>query len=326
MIIAQKNESFVLIGNEPSRLRYPKIVGDMKLYKYDDNHNVIQFEYGKDYCVEDGCIVRKSDKIPDYRSSPFYNKTPFNHEKMATFGNDPYMVYADYEAEVDIEDTVDFNAEKIAEENGNRGVLSSFFKRFKKPVMNLLVFGDSISEGGGTTDLKYAYFSRLKDYIEKNYPFKANLTNKAIGGESSIDGIRRYKEVITSEYDLMILAYGMNDQVLDENGNQYFTPENYYENLKTMTEYALENNVETILVSPCLSNPRWVHSSPVLDKFVDRVKQLSVELHIPYADIYDLWKKELQYKGHSDLLQNDINHPSDFGHYIYFTEFKALIK
>ena len=325
MLIEQKGESFVLAGDQPAKLRYPRVDGELVLYKYDDEHNKILYERGKDFIVTNEGIVRVSDRVPDYRNSPFYAKAAFNHERMATFGNDPFMVYADYTAETTLEETVEYNAIKTAEESGNLASLRKFFDEFKKPTLNLLIFGDSISEGGGTTDIKYAYFSRFKEYLECNYSFKVDLTNKAIGGESSFDGLRRYKDVISADYDLMILAYGMNDQVVDGNGNQWCSPQNLHDNLEMMAEYAKFLGVKPVLVSPCISNPRWIHSSKILDQFTKQIEYLSKEKKIPYADVYHLWKKELNYKTHSDLLQNDINHPSDFGHYIYFSELKALL-
>ena len=325
----QKQESFVCVGIQPVRLRYQNIISPVSVYMYDYDAGMkrIDFEQGKDYIIENGFLIKtENSALPDYSNSAFYNKEVFTHIGLDKFGNSPYMCFADYEAEVQEEDTVDFVSTSIAKKNGNFGRLASFFENFKKDTLNLLVFGDSIStEGGGTTDAKYAYFMRFVEEVEKRFSIKVKITNKAIGGESSINGIARYKDVITAGYDLMILAYGMNDQCLTDEGVQRYDPSFYKENLKTFIECANTFALPVILVSCCVPNPRWVYSSKKIEAFADQVRELSKEFDLPYCDATSAWNAELKYKSYSDLLENDINHPSNYGHFIYFTMMKALL-
>lgn len=324
----QKQESFVCVGDQPVRLRYKNIMGPVSVYMYDYDAGMkrIDFMEGKDYIIKNGFLIKmENSTLPDYSNSAFYNKEVFTHIGLDKFGNPPYMCFADYEAEVSEEETVDFISASIAKKNGNFGRLVSFFENFKKDTLNLLIFGDSISVGGGTTDVKYAYFTRFAEEIEKRYSIKVNITNKAIGGESSIDGIARYKDVITTGYDLMILAYGMNDQNLTDEGKQRYEPSFYKENLKTFIECANSFGLPVVLVSCCVPNPRWVYSSKIIEEFADQVRELSKEFNLPYCDATSAWIAELKYKSYSDLLENDINHPSNYGHFIYFTMMKALL-
>ena len=324
----QKQESFVCVGDAPVRLRYQKVVSPVSVYMYDYDADMkrIDFEEGKDYVIKNGFLIKTKDSsLPDYTNSAFYNKEVFTHVGLEKFGNASYMCFADYEAEVQEEETADYISASIAKENGNFGRLSSFFKNFKKDTLNLLIFGDSISEGGGTTDVKYAYFTRFVEELEKRYSIKVNITNKAIGGESSINGISRYKDVITAGYDLMILAYGMNDQCLTDEGKQRYEPSFYKANLKTFIECAKSFDLPVILVSCCVPNPRWVYSSKIIEEFVNKVRELSKEFDLPYCDATSAWRAELKYKSYADLFENDINHPSNYGHFIYFTMMKALL-
>lgn len=324
----QKQESFVCVGDQPVRLRYNNIVSPVSvyMYDYDDNMKRIDFTEGKDYIIENGYLVKlEKSALPDYKNSPFYNQKTFTHIGLDKYGNPPYMLFADYEADVLENEIVDNISAEIAKKNGNFGRLSAFFENFQKDTLELLIFGDSISVGGGTSDVKYAYFYRFAEEIERRYSIKVNITNKAIGGESSIDGMRRYKDVITDGFDLMILAYGMNDQNINDEGKQWFQPSAYKENLRTFIEYAKSFNLPVVLVSSCIPNPRWVYSSKCIMDFVEKVRELSQEYGLPYCDATSVWQAELQFKSYSDLLENDINHPSNYGHFLYFTMMKALL-
>ena len=48
------------------------------------------------------------------------------------------------------------------------------------------------------------------------------------------------------------------------------------------------------------------------------------EARCAYADVFGIWKKVLERKDLPSLLANNINHPSDFGHGLYFEALKAV--
>ena len=43
-----------------------------------------------------------------------------------------------------------------------------------------------------------------------------------------------------------------------------------------------------------------------------------------YADIFNNWQAIAERKKPEDLLANNINHPNDFGHWIYFRVLQGL--
>jgi hypothetical protein len=45
---------------------------------------------------------------------------------------------------------------------------------------------------------------------------------------------------------------------------------------------------------------------------------VALEEHCAYADVYHFWMSLAARKKPEDLLANNINHPNDFGHWIYF--------
>jgi hypothetical protein len=43
-----------------------------------------------------------------------------------------------------------------------------------------------------------------------------------------------------------------------------------------------------------------------------------------HADVFDNWQTLAARKKPEDMLGNNINHPNDFGHWIYFQVFEAM--
>jgi hypothetical protein len=61
-----------------------------------------------------------------------------------------------------------------------------------------------------------------------------------------------------------------------------------------------------------------------MDQYADATKQAADDTHSPYADVFDVWKKVLARKDPPSLLGNNINHPNDFGHWLYLQALAAL--
>jgi hypothetical protein len=58
--------------------------------------------------------------------------------------------------------------------------------------------------------------------------------------------------------------------------------------------------------------------------YADATRSVADEMHAAYADVYGVWQKVLQRKDPSSLLGNNINHPNDFGHWLYVQALDAL--
>ena len=52
--------------------------------------------------------------------------------------------------------------------------------------------------------------------------------------------------------------------------------------------------------------------------------QAAAEANCAYVDVYSTWEMVLQRKDQTSLLGNNINHPNDFGHWLYAQAFAAL--
>jgi len=58
--------------------------------------------------------------------------------------------------------------------------------------------------------------------------------------------------------------------------------------------------------------------------YAEATRQVAVESACAYADVFTNWQSVAAHKKPEDLLGNNINHPNDFGHWIYFRVLDAL--
>ena len=323
MRVRQERESFVCAGPLCVRLRYLP-VGPVKVYA-DNGKKTKKYTEGKDYAVGGDSLLRlPGSALPDFSLAPLYGQKQFDHEKFAVWGNAPYMLFADYEAEANADETTEAVAKTEAEKSGNAHALKAFFESIEKRA-EILVLGDSISTGCEATTQARAYYSLFAKAAEEKYGVRLKITNKSIGGETSRDGLARHEQVIgESNARLMILAYGMNDQNLFESG-QAVDPEEYRRNICTMAAAAEQKGMKVLLVSPCEPHPEWIHTSGRMAEYVEVLRTVSKERGYAFADANFLWRLELFYKKPDDLLNNGINHPTDYGHFIYAQALKQLL-
>ena len=56
------------------------------------------------------------------------------------------------------------------------------------------------------------------------------------------------------------------------------------------------------------------------------LRTLAQKEKVPLADVQALWERELAHgKRLCDLLLNDVNHPTSYGHYLYAAMLETLI-
>lgn len=128
MKIKQEHESFVLQGEKWKSLRYADI-DPSSLVVYRQEGETRRVFPAQAYEYRDGKIRRaKGSPIPDFSVSPFYDLKGFDHEKFSVWGNEPYMLFADYECCAATERTPEFRARELSRKNGMAGRLKEFFE------------------------------------------------------------------------------------------------------------------------------------------------------------------------------------------------------
>ena len=58
--------------------------------------------------------------------------------------------------------------------------------------------------------------------------------------------------------------------------------------------------------------------------YLDPTEEAAEECRAAYANVFAVWQKALARKDPSSLLANNINHPNDFGHWLYLQALAAL--
>src|SRR5688500_16992592 len=131
---------------------------------------------------------------------------------------------------------------------------------------------------------------------------------------------RLESKVLAAQPDLVLLAFGMNDQ------NVGYVPLGDYErNLSLMVDRIRgASPAEIVLVSSCLPNPNWHWTSGRMPEYGRATGRVATEKRCGFADVLSNWKTVVERKKPEDLLANNGNHPNDFGHWIYFRVLEEL--
>ena len=315
-----QGESLVLAATKTGRLCFDSLVKRSVIVRssylrYHTNCKI--YLEGIDYTVDydKGEMQRTiNSSIPDYSKHILYGKKDFDHTKFADFSNHPYFIWVDY---------VTKNGERLAQPNDQRKYLVNFRKKLEsgRPV-TIVSYGNSITAGGeaSTPELRFQFV--YGNYLKSIFP-NANFTieDVSIPGYSSSQGIEWWETYIgKTSPDLVLVGWGMNDHNIGGN-----TPEQFRKNLVKLVGMIKESkNAEVILYSSFPPNNDWHFGSHSMELYAAATKQAALEANCAYVDVYSTWFKVLKRKDQSSLLGNNINHPNDFGHWLYAQAFEAM--
>lgn len=318
--LAIKGDSLVLVKTEPGKLCYANAAkGSVTVRStYEPGKaNTIVFEADRDYVVDyaAGTIARTADsRIPDFSTNMLYGRKEFDHGAFPGFGNRAFFVYADYEVN---------DAVPLCESRDQSALLSKTAAKLRKGgPFKIIAFGDSITVGIDASGPEVLFHAQWARYLSERFP-QAQITveNGAANGGSTVSEMPRLREkVLDRSPDLVIIGFGMNDHNVDGP-----TPERFTDNLKSMVAQIRENTgAEVILYSTFPPNPDWKFGSHRMALYADATRLAAEESKCAYADVNSVFMKALARKDASSLLANNINHPSDFGHWLYFQALKAV--
>jgi acyl-CoA thioesterase-1 len=307
-------ESLVLAGTEAGQLVHRRLVqGSVAVrstYRAGAPGSVL-YEEGKDYQVDYKTgQVRRVDgsRIPDYSKNQLFGKRDFDHRNFPGFGNYREFVFVDYRFEDRFPWPVQPRQDQFLPRTRER------LKRGER--VTIAAFGDSITAGGDATAPELIYWQRWIAALRTRYP-KAEIVgvNSATGGDTTVQGLARLEQkVLALKPDLVLVAFGMNDQ------NVGSVPLDRFEaNLGELVDrIRRETPAEVILLSSCLPNPNWHYTSGRMPEYGRVTGKVAAEKRCAFADVLTNWKAVVDRKKPEDLLSNNVNHPNDFGHWIYF--------
>jgi lysophospholipase L1-like esterase len=312
-------ESVVCIGEEPAALAWLPAPGQPVRVRstYLPSADTIEYASGRDYWVDfaKGTLRRTpGSRLPDFRTNLLYGRQDFDHTKFPGFGNRGFFAFVDYSF-------VRTTAWPV------QAPQADLLKRTRARLaggeaVKIVAFGDSITAGGDATQPELIFWNRWADELRSKYPAaRITVQNGATIGDSTAQGLERLQaKVLAEKPDLVLIGFGMNDH------NTMGVPVPQFEqNLKQMiARVRRETGAEVILFSAFPPNSKWRFGTHRMQEYASATERVARKAACAYADVFGNWQALAARKKPEDLLGNNINHPNDFGHWIYYRVLSAM--
>lgn len=315
-----RGDSLVLAGTAPGRLCFGGVVkGSVTVRStYEPGLDAtVVYEEGRDYVVDYGAgtVARTADsRIPDFATNILYGQKAFDHRDFPGYGNTAFTVYADYTTRAGKPLFTETRQDELLARTAERLRAGGPFK--------MVAFGDSITAGGDATAPHLRFEQRYARDLEARFPgARIEVEDGATGGDGTAQGLQRLQEkVLDRSPDLVLLGFGMNDHNL---GGP--SPEQFEMNLITLVRRIREaTQAEVILFSAFPPNPDWKFGSGRMDRYAAATRRAARAMRCAYADVFATWTRALERKDLPSLLGNNINHPNDFGHGLYYETLRSI--
>ena len=322
-------ETVLFVGEEDiAPLLYPieEIIG---VYNYGLD---VEYEIGVDFEIINGSIKRlKGGRMPYCPTDEYYLDVQAQHpisivnnrekapvgKKFLNFGEkDSFTRY-----QVAITYRHAGGNEKIIPK-GKKHKFNGFVEKLKRGLASIIFYGDSITTGcnssgtdmgGMVKPFAESFPIMVHKKLQNTFDAKIEYKNTAVGGWSTLEGVNAFSErVLNGEYDLLILAFGMNDARTEVS--------TYKERIEKMILDFKEKNIagEVLLISTTYPNTEsdWVKNQPL---FSSALQEL--ERKYSFVGLADMTKMHYNLletgKRYRDMTGNNVNHPNDFLARIY---------
>jgi lysophospholipase L1-like esterase len=309
----QFGESMVFIGEESAVLAHMPEIGQPISVRstYQQELGTTNYVEGRDFVVDysRGTLSRTQDsRLPDFCKNVLFGQEDFDHGKFPGFGNGGFFAFVDYTF-------------RQTESWPMQAKQTKFLGATKKKLRSgqeakIVAFGDSITAGGDASKPEFIFWRRWADDLQRKYP-KARVTavNGATGGDSTVLGLQRLESKVLQENpDLVLIGFGMNDHNVGGVAIPQFE-KNVHEMIARIRS---STRAEVVLFSAFPPNPKWKFGTHHMEDYAAATSRVARESAGAYADVFRNWQSFAERKKPEDLLGNNINHPNDFGHWIYF--------
>ena len=194
----------------------------------------------------------------------------------------------------------------------------------RKPV-SIVVVGDSISAGCNASGwaegvpFQPPYPELLRRNLAERFQSQVTVTNPSVGGTDTSWVHNAIDMVVEPKPDLVIIAFGMNDSAGRPAAEYLANTEAGMAKIRDRLP-----DVEFILVASMLGNSDWVRlQQPLFPQYRDALASLC-KPGVALADLTSIWAGFLEFKKDWDQTGNGVNHPNDFGHWLYEQAFEAM--
>lgn len=312
-------ESLVFVGEQPAFLAHTLTATQSVTLRstYLPTPTTVTYVEGVDFIVDGaaGSIRRlPGSRIPDFTKNVLFGQDDFDHNRFPGFGNTAFFAFATYP--YNATNAWPVQSTQIAWLTRSQAKLAD-----GRPI-KIVAYGDSITAGGDATSPSLIYWQRWADDLQRRYPTaKVTAINGATGGDSTVQGLARLQsKVLVERPDLVLVAFGMNDH----NKGSVSVPQ-FELNLREMiARIRTETGAEIILLSAFPPNPKWKFGTQRMGTYALATEGVARATGCAFADVYSNWQLIAARKKPEDLLGNNINHPNDYGHGIYFEVLRAV--
>lgn len=315
-------ESMVFIGEEPAALAHrPTRASELQLRStYEPGPTTVRYLPGRDYLIDPllGTLRRApGSRIPDFRTNILFGVDDFDHSKYPGFGNGGFFAFADYTFQRDAP-----WPHQTTTEQQRQSLQKTFRKLASKQPLKLVAYGDSITAGGDASRPGLIFWQRWADRLREGGA-AVEAINGATGGDSTVQGLQRLQaKVLDHHPDLVLIAFGMNDH----NRGGVPVPQFKTNLQEIIRRIRTGSGAEVILLSAFPPNPRWHYGQGRMAEYAQATLAVAEETGVAYADVYHNWQILAARKKCEDLLANNINHPNDFGHWIYYQVLDSMFQ
>jgi len=312
-----EGESFVLANTSTSNFLYTSIIkGSVKVrstYLPSDSGS-ITYQEGIDFIIDykNGTIARTvNSRIPNYANHPLFEKINFDQNNFSNFSNNPYFIWVDYATR-----KKDLLVQATNQINYLAGLKNKLTLGSR---INIVSSGNSIAAGGEATSEALRYQNRWVDYLKNQYPNATiQLEDASLPGYTTAEAILKWDAIVGQKNpDLILLGWGMNEANVGG-----ITPSEYKNNLIALAQKSKQyKNAEVIIYSCFRPNENWRYTSHKMELYTEAAKEAAAAANCAYIDVYGVYEKVFARKDQPSLLANNINHPNNFGHWLYFKAF-----